>query len=140
MASSMCAPSIGLVLKEFHSSSRTSGAWVLSVYVLGYASGPLLVAPLSEIYGRLPVYHVFNTFFIIFIVACAVSDSLAMLAGFRFLAGVAGSCPVTLGAGSIGDMISPNRRGIMVAVWTIGPLAGPAIGGETRLNMSSHCC
>ena len=57
MASSMCAPSIGLVLQDFQNSSRIYGARVLSVYVLGYAFGPLIIAPLSELYGRLPVYH-----------------------------------------------------------------------------------
>lgn len=120
----MCAPSIGLVLEEFGNSSRIYGAWVLSVYVLGYAFGPLLVAPLSELYGRLPVYHTFNTLFLVFMIACAVSTSLGMLSGFRFLAGLAGSCPVTLGAGSIGDISKPDRRGAMIAIWTIGPLAG----------------
>ena len=124
MASSMCAPSIALVLEEFHNSSRMYGAWVLSVYVLGYAFGPLLIAPLSELYGRLPIYHIFNTLFLVFIIACAVSSSLEMLTGFRFLAGLAGSCPITLGAGSIGDMAKPHRRGVMIAFWTIGPLAG----------------
>ena len=124
MASSMCAPSIALVLEEFNNTSRIYGAWVLSVYVLGYAFGPLIIAPLSELYGRLPVYHVFNTLFLIFIIACAVSSSIESLTGFRFLAGLAGSCPITLGAGSIGDMAKPNRRGVMIAFWTIGPLAG----------------
>jgi multidrug resistance protein len=123
----MCAPSIPLVMQEFHNSSELYGVWVLSVYVLGFAFGPLIAAPLSELYGRLVVYHIFNTFFLIFIVACAVSDSLGMLAGFRFLAGLAGSGPITLGAGSVGDFVVPHRRGIAIAVWSIGALMGPAV-------------
>jgi MFS family permease len=120
----MCAPSISYVLDEFNTTSRVYGAWVLSVYVLGFAFGPLLVAPLSELYGRLPAYHVFNTLFLVFVIACAVADSIGSLTGFRFLAGLAASCPLTLGAGTIADTITPNRRGIIVSVWTIGPLFG----------------
>jgi MFS family permease len=46
------------VMKDFGSSSQTMTAFVVSVYVLGFAFGPLVIAPLSEIYGRVPVYHV----------------------------------------------------------------------------------
>jgi MFS family permease len=115
---------MSFVLKESNNTSRIYGAWVLSIYVLGFAFGPLLVAPLSELYGRLPTYHIFNTLFLVFIIACAVADSIVSLTGFRFLAGLVASCPLTLGAGTIADMITPNRRGIIVSVWTMGPLFG----------------
>jgi len=115
-------------MKEFHTSSELYGSWTLSIYILGYAFGPLVVGPLSEVYGRLWLYHIFNTLFLIFIIACAVSNDMAMLTGFRFLAGFAGSCPITLGAGTIADLIRIEKRGIAVALWTLGPAIGPAVG------------
>lgn len=55
LASSMIAPVTSLVLTEFGTSNETIGSFIVSIYILGYALGPLVLAPLSEIYGRLPV-------------------------------------------------------------------------------------
>ncbi|CZR53517.1 related to multidrug resistant protein [Phialocephala subalpina] len=121
-------PGVGDVLKEFHSSSHLLGSLVVSVYILGYAAGPLVIAPFSEMYGRAPVYHVSNTLFVIFTIACAVSSSLNMLIGFRLLAGIAGSTVITIGGGTFGDMFTPKERVPAMSVWALGPLLGPVIG------------
>lgn len=34
--------------------------------MLGYAIGPLVFAPLSEVYGRSPIYHLGNVFYTAF--------------------------------------------------------------------------
>ncbi|KAH8769490.1 major facilitator superfamily domain-containing protein [Hyaloscypha finlandica] len=136
LASSMFAPGIPAVLKEFRSTSSilasmvVSGTWFLCflLYILGYAAGPLVIAPLSEMYGRAPIYHTSNVFFIIFTIGCAVSNSLNMLIVFRLLAGVAGSTVITIGAGTFGDIFSAAERGPAVAIWAMGPLIGPIIG------------
>lgn len=128
LASSMFAPGVEDVLREFHSSSSILASLVVSVYVLGYAIGPLMAAPLSEMYGRVPVYHVSNVLFVIFTIACAVSSNLNMLIAFRFLAGAMGSTPITIGGGSFGDMFAVEERGKAIAIWSMGPLLGPVIG------------
>lgn len=124
----MFAPGIPAVMSEFHSTNTQLASFVVSVYVLGYAFGPLLIAPLSELYGRLIVYHVCNVMFVIMTVACAVSSNLNMLIGFRFLEGTFGSCPLTLGGGTIADIIPQEKRGGFMAIWALGPLLGPVIG------------
>ena len=128
LASSIFAPGIPEVMQDFGSNNINLASFVVSVYVLGYAFGPLIIAPMSELYGRLKVYHVCNVLFVIFSVACAVSSSLNMLIGFRFLAGIVGVCPLTIGGGSIADMIIQERRGRVMAIWALGPLMGPTIG------------
>ncbi|KAL2398925.1 MFS-type transporter penM [Exophiala dermatitidis] len=132
LASSMFAPGVPQVMKEFHSTNNDLGSFVVSVFVLGYAFGPLLIAPLSEVYGRLPIYHTNTFLFLVFSIACARSTSLGMLIGFRFLAGVAGSCPLTVGSGSIADTFRQEERGKAMSVWTFpilfGPTLGPVIG------------
>lgn len=90
LASSMFAPGVGEVLKEFGSTSSIMGSLCVSIYILGYAVGPLFIAPLSEMYGRMILYNCTNVLFIIFTVACALSTNLNMLIGFRFLAGCIG--------------------------------------------------
>jgi MFS family permease len=107
----MFAPGVPQVLRDFRSTDKLLGSFVVSVYVLGYATGPLVVAPCSEAYGRLPVYHIGNVLFIVFTVACAVSSNLNMLIGFRFLQGVAGSTPITIGGGTIAVLLFRNKEG-----------------------------
>ncbi|KAJ5331705.1 benomyl/methotrexate resistance protein [Penicillium atrosanguineum] len=128
LASSMFAPGVEDVMIEFHSTSTMLASFVVSVYILGYCVGPLLVAPLSEMYGRVPVYHVSNVLFVIFTIACAVSTSMPMLIVFRFFAGVMGSTPLSIGGGTFGDMFRVEERGAAVAVWSMGPLLGPVVG------------
>jgi MFS family permease len=56
----MFAPGIPSVMADFDSLGVILASFVVSVYLIGYAAGPLLCAPLSELYGRLIVYHVSN--------------------------------------------------------------------------------
>ncbi|KAK9491022.1 major facilitator superfamily domain-containing protein [Lipomyces doorenjongii] len=127
-ASSMFAPSISMVMEDFHSTNADLGSFVVSVYLLGYAFGPLIIAPLSELYGRLPLYHITTVLFIVFNVACARSVNMPMIIAFRFLSGLAGSCPLTVGPGSIADCFKQDERGKVMAVWTLPVLLGPTIG------------
>lgn len=128
LASSIFAPSIEQVMEEFNSTNEALASFIVSVYLLGYCFGPLVVAPLSEMYGRLPLYHICNVLFVIFTIACALAPSLDSLIAFRFLAGLAGCCPLTNGAGTLADMISREKRGVAMAAWVAGPLFGPVIG------------
>jgi len=74
-------------MKDFGTTSDNLAAFVVSVYILGFALGPLIIAPCSELYGRVVVYNVCNLGYICFTVACALATNMNMLIGFRFLAG-----------------------------------------------------
>ncbi|EXJ62308.1 hypothetical protein A1O7_02742 [Cladophialophora yegresii CBS 114405] len=126
--SSMLAPAVPQVMSDFNSESEALASFVVSVYVLGYAFGPLVIAPMSELYGRLYVYHVNTFLFMVFNLACGWSTSLSMLIVFRFLAGVAGSCPLTVGSGSIADTFRQDQRGKVMSIWTFPILFGPSMG------------
>ncbi|EFQ98310.1 polyamine transporter 1 [Nannizzia gypsea CBS 118893] len=128
LGSSMFAPGVGEVMKEFNSTNPELASFVVSVYLLGFSFGPLIIAPLSEMYGRVPLYTVCNVLFVVFNIACAVANSLESLIIFRLLAGTAGSAPLTIGAGTIADMIRQEKRGGAIAAWALGPLLGPVIG------------
>ncbi|KAJ5093378.1 MFS general substrate transporter [Penicillium angulare] len=128
LSSSMFAPGEADVLAEFNSSNTMLGSFVVSIFLLGYSVGPLLIAPLAEIYGRLPAYHICNSLFLVFMIACAVSQTLPQLLVFRFLAGVAGSCPVALGSGTAVDLIRKEKRAGVMAIWALGPIMGPVVG------------
>ncbi|KAI4719142.1 MFS general substrate transporter [Aureobasidium sp. EXF-10727] len=137
LASSMFAPGVPAVLAEFKERSVTLAAFVVSVYLLGFAVGPLLISPLSEIYGRRPLYVACNVGFLVFTVACAVASSMSQLIVFRFFAGCFGVSPVTLGGASIADMIPQEKRGAAMALYAMGPLLGPVIGPVAGAYLAS---
>lgn len=124
----MFAPGVGQLVKDFNVTSTELASFVVSVYLLGYCFGPLLIAPLSELYGRQYLYHVCNILYVIWTIACAFAPDMGSLVVFRFLAGFAGSCPLTIGAGSIADMFVQEQRGGAMAAWALGPLIGPVVG------------
>jgi multidrug resistance protein len=128
LASSFFAPGVPQVLRSFHETSNLIAAFVVSIYLLGFAIGPLIIAPMSELYGRIMLYNISNVLFVVFNIGCALSNSMGMLIAFRLLAGCAGSAPLTLGGGTIADMFPPEQRAGAMAIWSIGPLLGPVIG------------
>ncbi|KAJ9157335.1 MFS dha1 multidrug resistance protein [Pleurostoma richardsiae] len=126
--SSMLAPSMEVVMSEFRSSNADLQSFTVSIYVLGYAFGPLIHAPVSELYGRQIPFLVNSALFILANVACALSTNLPMLIVFRFIVGVVGSCPLALGPASIADMFKQQHRGTAMAIWNLPVLFAPAIG------------
>ncbi|KAF2474649.1 MFS general substrate transporter [Lindgomyces ingoldianus] len=128
LASSFFAPGVPEVMRSFGETSNLLASFVVSVYILGFAIGPLIIAPMSELYGRMPIYNICNFLFLIFTIACAVSTNLNMLIGFRFLAGCAGSSPLTIGGGTIADLMPREKRAGAMAIWAMGPLIGPVVG------------
>jgi multidrug resistance protein len=115
-------------MADFGVKSNLLASFVVSVYILGFALGPLIIAPLSELYGRLWLYNVCNALFVVMTVACALSKNMGMLVAFRFLAGCAGAAPLTIGGGTVADMFPQEKRAGAMAIWGMGPLLGPVIG------------
>ncbi|PKY06170.1 synaptic vesicle transporter [Aspergillus campestris IBT 28561] len=109
-----------------------------TLYIAGYASGPLVWAPLSELKGRrLPIllgmlgFAIFNT-------GVAVAKDLQTLMVCRFFSGVFGSSPLAVVAAVFSDIYSNRTRGVAIACFSstvfLGPLLAPFIGGF--INMS----
>ncbi|KAK4221972.1 fluconazole resistance protein 1 [Podospora fimiseda] len=127
-ASSIVAPGVAKINKEFESDSEILGTFIVSIYLMGYVVGPLFLAPLSEIYGRKQVLGVANVIFCTMHVGCALAPSLMGLIVFRFLAGLGGAGCLTLGAGIIADVFRTDERGFAIGIYTLGPLIGPTVG------------
>ncbi|KAG6849851.1 hypothetical protein H0H93_004345 [Arthromyces matolae] len=128
LASSMMAPGLEEVAIKYQITNSTVAALTLSIYLLSFALGPLLLAPLSEMYGRTWVLHIGNLFSLAFTIGCAFAPNAGALIGFRFLAGFSGSAPIACGGGSIGDLFSDRDRASAMAVYSLGPLIGPVVG------------
>ena len=111
-----------------------------SLYILGYAFGPLLWGPLSELEGRkLPI--VISMFgFMIFNFAVAAGKDLQTVMICRFWSGFCGACPLSVVAAVFADIFGNKQRGPAVVVFAscvfMGPMLGPFIGGFIILDQS----
>lgn len=95
---------------------------------LAYAIGPLLLGPLSELYGRVIVLQLANLFYLFFNLGCGLSRTKVQLIVFRFLAGFGGSAPLAIGGGILSDLFTAEERGRAMSIYSLAPLLGPAIG------------
>lgn len=112
----------------------------LSSFVLGIALGPLFTGPLSEYYGRRPIYLVSWTLFTIWTIPSAVGKHIAVLIIARFFNGFAGGTFLSVAGGTVGDVFSRHEiQTPMVLVSSapfVGPSLGPVIGGF--INYYAH--
>ncbi|KAM3436288.1 hypothetical protein MY4824_004439 [Beauveria thailandica] len=127
-SSSILSPAIHQLLSEFGVASPIVGSMTVSIFLLGYAVGPIFIAPLSETYGRHPVLIISNSFFCVWQIGCALAPNIETLVIARFLSGLGGAACLTLGGSIIGDLFRPEQRGFAIGIWNIGPLLGPSIG------------
>ncbi|KAH1335533.1 hypothetical protein KXX35_006063 [Aspergillus fumigatus] len=128
VSSSMVAPALPSIASDFHIEDQVSSQLTLSIFVLAYAVGPLFLGPLSEIYGRVIVLQLSNLFYLVFNIACGVSRTKGQMIAFRFLSGLGGSAPLAVGGGVLSDCFKPEERGKSVAIYSLAPLLGPAVG------------
>ncbi|KAK9245626.1 major facilitator superfamily domain-containing protein [Lipomyces tetrasporus] len=128
LASSMFAPGVPSLMEEFNESNSTLASFVVSIYILGFALGPLVVAPLSEMYGRSIVYKVSTFMFTAFTIGAGECNNFASMFVLRFLSGLVGSTSIALGSGSVVDVIPIEKRGKYMSLYILGPVMGPAIG------------
>ncbi|KAJ5476906.1 Major facilitator superfamily domaingeneral substrate transporter [Penicillium sp. IBT 31633x] len=100
----------------------------VSLYVLGFALGPLIWAPMSEMFGRQLVFITTYGGLTVFCAACTGAKNIESLLVFRFLSGAFGSSPFTNSGGVIADMFMARERGLALSAFALAPFLGPVIG------------
>ncbi|KAK1808768.1 hypothetical protein LTR12_016885 [Friedmanniomyces endolithicus] len=139
LGSSIIAPAEPRIAEEMGVSQEIAVLCV-SLYVLGFAFGPLLWAPISEVYGRKWSMEPAMICLGLFSIGTAVSQNAASVFITRFFGGVFGSAPVSNVSAALGDMYAPKARGIAVTFYAVcvvgGPTIGPVIG--SALTANSH--
>ncbi|PNS19820.1 hypothetical protein CAC42_7787 [Sphaceloma murrayae] len=118
--------------------SQEVGVLGVSLYVLGFATGPIIWAPFSELYGRKTPLLISSFGFSIFNLAVAVAKDAQTVMICRFFSGFMGAAPLTCVGAVFADMYNNKERGIAITVFSVcvfsGPLLAPFIGGF--INMS----
>lgn len=105
-----------------------------SLYLAGFAIGPLIFGPLSEHVGRKPVLIGTFSGYLIFTMACALSPTFPALLVFRLLAGLNAASPNAVIGGLYADILDdPKTRGIAMALFMVvtafGPQLAPLVSG-----------
>ncbi|KAE9378828.1 MFS multidrug transporter-like protein [Stipitochalara longipes BDJ] len=104
----------------------------LTLYICGFATGPLAFAPLSELYGRKWPITGACFIFTCFMFAAATAKDFQTLMLARFFAGVFASCPLAVVGGAFSDMFGNETRGIAIAAFSalvfLGPFISPIVG------------
>ncbi|KAJ5116798.1 hypothetical protein N7456_001146 [Penicillium angulare] len=100
----------------------------LSFFIWGMGIGPLILGPLSEIYGRRIIYLWSLVFFLIWLIPCAVAKNIQTLLISRFFDGFAGSPFLSVAGGTVGDMFPRLHLALPMMIYTTSPFIGPELG------------
>lgn len=127
VASSAYSGSIEQVVDHFSIGNEVATLG-LSLFVIGFALGPLVWAPLSELVGRQWPFIVSLGAMAAFLAGCAGAQNIQSLLILRFFAGAFGSAPLTNSGGVISDMFPAKQRGLALSLFAAAPFTGPALG------------
>ncbi|KAJ6562912.1 major facilitator superfamily domain-containing protein [Mycena sp. CBHHK59/15] len=126
-ASAVVTGDFGDIEDEFGVSEVVT-ALSVSLMVVGFGIGPLAWSPLSELYGRRPLWVIPSAFYVVFNIPCALAPNIQTLLVCRFICGFFASAPLTLAGGTISDIWDNNERGLAVAIFAAAPYGGPVLG------------
>lgn len=118
---------LGLIEDKYHVSQEVA-ILTCSIMVMGFAVGPLLWAPLSEIIGRRPVYAISLVGYTVMNIPCALSPNIGGLLAARFVCGLFASSGLSLAGGTIADIWKVEERGLAIAYFAAAPYCGPVVG------------
>lgn len=97
--------------------SHTVALLGVSMFVLGFALGPLIWAPLCEIYGRRIICLITYAGATVFDAACIGAQSATQIIILRLIAGIFGSATLTNSGGVMADMFNNHDRGQAMSIF-----------------------
>jgi MFS transporter, DHA1 family, multidrug resistance protein len=133
-ASSSYSPATRLVARDFNVGIQVANLGT-TLFLFGFGLGPLLWAPISEVFGRRIAVLVPMFVAICFSFGSATAKDLQTLMLTRFFGAFFASAPVTNTGGVLGDMYTPATRGIAMAGYAMAVVGGPVLGKFTL-----SCC
>ncbi|KAF2863357.1 putative MFS multidrug transporter [Piedraia hortae CBS 480.64] len=105
----------------------------ISVYTWGFAIAPMMLAPLSEINGRRPLFLITGAIFVLSHLVCAVTPTFAGMVIARLIGGLAGSTFSTVVGGVVSDIYHAKDRNTPMTLFSGAAIFcsgfGPAVGG-----------
>ena len=107
--------------------------WVLTGYLLGFASLLILGGRLADRYGRRRVLIVGVSVFGVASALCGLAPWIPLLVAFRVVQGIGAALVVPASMAALVDAFPRDRRGwavgVVVGVTSVGTAVGPFVGG-----------
>ncbi|WP_052574902.1 multidrug effflux MFS transporter, partial [Escherichia coli] len=104
----------------------------LTLFLVGFALGPVLFGPLSDHYGRKPILMFGVALFSLAALGCALAPNIEMLLLLRVVQGVGAGAAAALPAAIVRDVFRDNlalsRQSYVAMVNAVTPLIAPLIG------------
>ncbi|CAI7659176.1 unnamed protein product [Penicillium glandicola] len=136
-ASAIYSSAVGQISVHFHISTEVAILGV-TLYVLGFASGPTVWAPASELIGRRWPICIGMFGYSLFAVAAATSKDIQTLMLTRFFAGFFSASPIAIVPAVFADIWNNQTRGVAIAMFAmavfVGPFASPFTGGFITMS------
>lgn len=143
MAGAIVNPAFIPLSKEFDI-TVVQASYELTVYIVFAGIGPLFTVPLSNVYGRRPVYILGNLVAAVTNVAAGHCTTWSGIIATRVFNGMGAGSPVAIGAATICDMFYLHERGLYMGIFTFfltnGPHAASLIGGFIAQNLGWRKC
>lgn len=127
MSGAMLAPALKSIAADLETDEEEAQIF-LSIFVLAFAFGPMVLSPLAEVFGRRPVWMLSSCFYILWNTVAGFSQTPGLLIASRILSGIGASAEFAISNPVLADTWIPAERGTSFAISTFIPLLGPALG------------
>lgn len=131
-------PLILLLARKYHTSYQPINL-TITVYLIFQGVSPSFWSPLSDVFGRRPVFIMTFGLYTAASLGLALSTgSYAALLLLRAMQSIGGSAVLSLAYGVVADLVTSAERGSMLgpmlASGNLGPCIGPIIGGGVMMT------
>ncbi|TKA77549.1 hypothetical protein B0A49_02776 [Cryomyces minteri] len=131
------SPGIPQMMAEWHV-GQVAATVGITTFTSGFAIAPMVLAPLSEINGRKPLFISTGILYVIFQLCCALTRSYAGMLISRFLTGAACSTFSTMVGGVVSDIYHAKDRNTAMALFSGAALFGTGLGPLASGFVAQH--
>lgn len=112
--------------REF-GNSHIMGTLGLTLFVFGLGISPMILGPLSEFYGRRPIYLLFYSLFLIWLIPCALAPNIQTMLIARFMDGISGSAFLSIAGATLGDIFTNGELQAPMTIYSASMFLGPCM-------------
>ncbi|CRK21245.1 Efflux pump atB like protein [Verticillium longisporum] len=131
------SPPVAAMAEDLGSSNIAMIAGI-TTFCIGFALSPMVLAPISEIYGRRIVLVPSGITYVAFQAVCSVMPNLAGMLIARLFVGIGGAVFSSVIGGIIADMWTKDTRNTPMALFSGSVLAGTGAGPLLAAVMMSR--
>ncbi|KAF7724883.1 hypothetical protein EC973_000596 [Apophysomyces ossiformis] len=132
-------PALPAVQKDMHTTTELVNLTV-TTYMIFQGLSPAFWGSLADVWGRRPVYLITVIIYTGACIGLALAPVYWLLLVLRMLQAFGSSSTIAIGAGVVGDIAIPSKRGTFFGMYTtgqfVGPIIGPVLGGIISQELS----